>query len=433
MKQALRNHLLQTCSDEELTRWFDPLDFAHDPEARRLTVVFPHALFSQWFEQQIQSRFEEQLGQFFSNGYAVSYENPGNHVSSGNGGSTTTTRIDFPFDPQFTFDTFLVNKKNYFPLASAKEVAKQDNVVFNPFVICGKNGSGKSHIVRAVANEISKRRDAESILLVSVGELKNLYQVTAGGDVFKARNHIFGHDFLFVDDLHQLRGDSALQQELVVIFNHFYDNKKQMIFCCPDKLSAYDFLNPTLKSRLEWGLIVNLKQPDLEIRVDYIKQMCSRKRLPLAKSQILTLAQRFQDFRYLQGILLKLFAFRELVRQDISDKDFEHILNNTEEKTTEALSADSVMTTVSEHMAVPVKDLKGSKRQQRIAHARQVAMYLCRQLLGISYPSLGRAFGGKDHSTVLYSVRKIEKMQRDNEDLNQLLKELKEKCLLQGS
>jgi chromosomal replication initiator protein len=175
-------------------------------------------------------------------------------------------------------------------------------------------------------------------------------------------------------------------------------------------------------------LIVTLKEPDLEIRVGYIQRQARAKRLSLNKEQILTLAQRFTDFRYLQGILLKLFAFKELVKQDLSQKDFEHILANTEEKTTDDLTPKKILSVVAEHFSVHVKDLTGTKRHQHIAHARQVAMYLCRQMLNTSYPALGRAFGGKDHSTVLYSVKKIDQLQEDDFELKQLLKTLKNKC-----
>ena len=428
MKDDLRKHLLKTCSHDELTRWFDPLAIDHDGDAKELVVAFPHTFFGQWFADQVQGRFEDQLGEFLGNGWRVKYHT-GNGSAPGAGPATAqvTSRIDFPFDRQFTFETFLVNKKNYFPLASAKEVAKQE-AMFNPFVICGKNGSGKSHILRAIANEMSKRRDAGRILFTNAGALRGLYDQGFGKDAFKTRARVGEYEALFVDDLHQLADDEDMQLELVTIFNHFHESRKQMIFGCQDKLSSYESLHPTLKSRLEWGLIVTLKRPDLDIRVAYIKDMARRRKLALSKEQVLTLAQRFQDFRYLQGILLKLFAFRELVKQDLSDKDFEHILSNTEEKATEALSTDAVKAIVSDRMGVTIKEMVGSKRQQHIAMARQVAMYLCRTMLGVSYPALGREFGGKDHSTVLYSVRKIERLQKDNESLKQLLKELKQRC-----
>lgn len=432
IKAALRQHLLKSSSEQDLASWFDPLHILASDEAQEVLITFPHMYFGHWFSQNVRSRFEAELGEFLGNGYLVRYRDTPGNVAPGRQRVLTesATHIDFPFDRQFLFETFLINKKNYFPLASAKEVAKQSGNLFNPFVICGKNGSGKSHLLKAVANEISKQEPAERIFMASVDDLKNIYSVRFQGDLFQARNHICGHEYLFLDDLQQLKKYPELQPELIILFNHFFEHKKQMVFSCLDKVSSYDFLDPNLLSRLEWGLIVTLKQPDLEVRVAYIHQMARQKKLSLSKEQVLTLAQRFKDFRYLQGILLKLFAFRELVRKDLSKKDFLHILSNTEEQTAESLTPDTIIGTVADYFNLSVRDIKGSKRHAHIAQARQVSMFLCRKLLSVSFPALGRIFGNKDHSTVLYSVKKIEQMQEDDHELKQLLKELKKKCLL---
>ncbi|XPV76179.1 MAG: DnaA ATPase domain-containing protein [Desulfovibrio sp.] len=432
MKNSLRQDLLKKYSEEEIKRWFDPLQLTFSQSPNTVSVRFPHTFFAQWFTDEIKSEFEEALVAFIDGEFTVDYAvgNLKTHKQETVVKTISKPRIksENPFGQQFTFDEFLVNRKNFFPLASAREVAREDRVVYNPFVICGENGSGKTHLLRAIANELTKKNSSLKIIAVSVDELTNIYKVQFGNDVFKARNYIFEHDALFVDDLAKLRRDPQLQQELVVLFNHFYDNKKQMVFCGEGKVSAYEFLHPALKSRLEWGLIVSVKKPDLPIRVEFIQANCQKRSMPLSREQILTLAQKFEDFRYLQGILLKLFAFRELVKQDISDRDFEKILQNTEEKATETLTPDTVMQIVAKDFGIHVRELIGSKRHQKISQCRQVAMYLCRDMLGISYPALGRVFGGKDHSTVLYAVKKIDKLQKVDRDMNRLLKALKEKC-----
>ncbi|WP_027720651.1 DnaA ATPase domain-containing protein [Maridesulfovibrio zosterae] len=430
MKEALRNHLLNSCSDAELIRWFDPINIDISDENGEVIVTFPHPFFGQWFKSSIQDRFEEQLGLFLGNGFYVSYSNNGSSGTVLKEKVTSSKKIDFPFGHNFTFENFLISKKNYFPLASAKEVTRSDNVTFNPFVICGKSGSGKSHLLKAIANEISKKINRDKIFLGNVDDVQNMYSVRFGGDTIRARNHFFDYEYLFLDDLKQLQKYEHLQQELISIFNNFYENGKQMVFSCSDKLASYDFLDKNLKSRLEWGLIVTLKLPDLEIRASYVQKQCKLKKLPLSKDQILTLSQRFQDFRYLQGIIIKLSAFRELVRKNMDDKDFEHILSNTEEKADESLTPEYVIESVATHFNLKPSDLTGSKRHKMIAHARQISMYLCRELLGISYPALGRAFGGKDHSTVLYSVKKIQELQSDDRVLKRVLIDLKNKCLL---
>ncbi|MBI9111159.1 DnaA/Hda family protein [Maridesulfovibrio ferrireducens] len=433
MKNALRNHLLNTCSDSDLKRWFDPINLDISDDTGDVVVTFPHAFFAQWFRSSIQDRFEEQLGLFLGGGFSVSYLNSSTSRTHTAGQVTDTKKIDFPFGHKFTFENFLISKSNYFPLASAKEVTHVDSVAFNPFVICGKSGSGKSHLLKSIANEISKKVESDKIFLGNIDDIQNIYSVRFGGDMIRARNYFFDFEYFFLDDLKQIQKYEKLQQELISIFNNFYENGKQMVFCCTDKLASYSFLDQNLKSRLEWGLIVNLKRPDLEIRAIYIQKQCKLKKLPLTKDQILTLSQRFQDFRYLQGIIIKLSAFRELVRKNMDEKDFENILNNTEEKTDETLTPEYVIKSVATHFNLKPSDLTGNKRHKMTAHARQIAMYVCRDLLGISYPALGRIFGGKDHSTVLYSVKKIQLLQKDDKVLKRVLIDLKNTCLLRVS
>ncbi|WP_237559927.1 DnaA ATPase domain-containing protein [Desulfohalovibrio reitneri] len=430
VKTSLRTHLEQSFSDQELKRWFDPLDVRYDPDEKRLDVGFPHAFFSSWFAQHVQDRFEEQMNGFFGPGSIISYGHNGHGAGTSETASTAgkerVKSLDFPFGNQFTFDSFLINKKNYFPLASAREVAKQDSVVFNPFVVCGEHGSGKTHLLKAIANEIARRTDPQSIYFGTVEDLAALFKQD---DSFSARRQLSAYQVLVLDDFQLIQHSPNLQQELIILFNAFHDQKKQMVFGCADRVTTYEFLNPTLKSRLEWGLIVNLKQPDLEVRVRFIQNQCRQKKITLDKEQVLILAQRFRDFRYLQGILLKLFAYKELVNKDIGPKDFQHVLSHTEEKPQPALSPDLIIDIVSSHFGLQPKDLKGSQRRHEIVRARQMAMFLCREMLGSSYPALGRIFGGKDHSTALYAVNKIKKIQKVNKETKNVLKTLKQKCL----
>jgi len=387
----------------------------------------------------MQDRFEAELFRFQGRPCDIRYITPSTRRGvrksiGGNNGEPSRQapendrrprKLAFPFGQQYTFESFLTNSKNYFPLETARQVARSDGAQFNPFVICGKSGSGKSHLLKAIANEVAKTHPAEDIL-VTTGE--GLRAILSTGDLLAAREDICRHRFLMVDDIHWLAGDERLQQELLILFNQFLDARRQMVFTCQDRIGAWDDMLPTLRSRLEGGLVVGLKQPDMEVRVALIQERVRAKKLPLSKEQVLTLAQRFQNFRALGGILIKLLAFRELVRRDISARDFEQILSNTEERDQPQITVDVVIDTVCQHYQVSKKDVLGEDRRQNIALARQVAMYLCRNMLGLSYPALGRSFGGKDHSTVIYSVKKIKEMQEDGKDMKQLLKDLKLRC-----
>lgn len=438
VKKALREHLSASCSEQELKRWFDPLGIELSEGGHEVLVAFPHSYFAQWFAGRMQDRFEAELFRFQGKACDIRYIAPNARrpaaaaaLENGNGAGTfdasmqNARKLAFPFDAQYSFESFLTNSKNYFPLETARQVARSDGAQFNPFVICGKSGSGKSHLLKAIANEMAKTHPLAE-MLVTTGE--GLRTLLSGPDPLAAREHICRHRFLLVDDIHWLTGDERLQQELLVIFNQFQDARRQMVFTCQDRIGTWEELLPALRSRLEGGLVVGLKQPDMEVRVALIQERVRAKKLPLSKEQVLTLAQRFQNFRALGGILIKLLAFRELVRRDISARDFEQILSNTEERDQPQITVDVVLDTVCQHYQVNKKDVLGEDRRQNIALARQVAMYLCRHMLGLSYPALGRSFGGKDHSTVIYSVKKIHELQEDAKEMKQLLKDLKVRC-----
>ncbi|SNR86453.1 chromosomal replication initiator protein DnaA [Humidesulfovibrio mexicanus] len=440
MKKALREHLSASCTEQELKRWFDPLDIRMSGGGDEVQVAFPHSYFAQWFAGKMQDRFEAELFRFQGHPCDIRYLAPAarrgqmaaNASQPGDNGSGLAhnamqpRKLAFPFDAQYSFESFLTNSKNFFPLETARQVARSDNAQFNPFVICGKSGSGKSHLLKAIANEVAKTHPLDSILVTTGEGLRSL--LSPEQNQLSAREHLCRHRFLLVDDIHWLAGDERLQQELLVIFNIFQDARKQMVFTCQERIGVWEDMLPALRSRLEGGLVVGLKQPDMEVRVALIQDRVRAKKLPLSKEQVLTLAQRFQNFRALGGILIKLLAFRELVRRDISARDFEQILSNTEERDQPKITVDVVIDTVCQHYQVSKKDVLGEDRRQNIALARQVAMYLCRQMLGLSYPALGRSFGGKDHSTVIYSVKKIHEMQEDTREMKQLLKDLKLRC-----
>ncbi|MGE4299601.1 MAG: DnaA/Hda family protein [Desulfovibrionaceae bacterium] len=426
----------QTCSDQELRQWFDPLQLSLSDTEKKLRVGFPHPFFAQWFESHVQERFEEQLTFFFEPGFVLQYLAPPSASQGGfllvsdqgAGAAGVEKQLDCPFGRSFTFETYFSNKKNNFPLALAKEVARNTGNQYNPFVICGASGTGKTHLLKAMANAVCKRQDKGDIFFGNVGDVVRIYAQQFKGNAVQARSYFQSFAHFFIDELQLLREHSDFQDELVLLFNAFHDNKKQMVFCCSDKIAACSFLNQKLRSRLEWGLIVNLMEPDLDIRISYIKEQCRKKSISLTKDQVLTLAQRFQDFRNLQGIMHKIAAFKEIMRKEIRAEEFENILNHAQGEPSAMPDPNVVLDVVAEHFDIPRVELLGEKRRHDIVQARQVAMYLCRDIIGCSYPALGRIFGGKDHSTAMYAVKKITKIIDRNMEMKQVVATLKKTC-----
>lgn len=438
LKKALREHLSSKHSDQALRQWYDPLTIVMSKTEKRLSVLFPHAFFANWFQQNAQGAFEDALREYLGEGYKLDYSMPNAGRATARGFSTplaaAVKNLDIPFGRQFTFETFLHNKKNEFPIASAREVVKQgDTPKYNPFVLCGNSGSGKTHLLRAMANEIAHHTDPQLIFLGSVEDLASLYEETHEGDMYAARRHLGRYVYFLLDDVQRFRDFPMLQEEMVFLFNMFHDSNRQMVFSSTGTVSSYDFLDPKLKSRLEWGLIAQIKPQDLDIRVRFVQMRLKHDRLRLSKEQTFLLCQRFPDFRNLQGILTKLAAYRDLMSREVTDKDFEQILAHTDDRQGSSITPETVIAVIADHFGLVGKDITGTKRHQKIVQARQLAMFICRQLLGSSYPSLGRIFGGKDHSTAMYAVKKIKELQDSNKDTKHLVTELKKKCLTQDS
>lgn len=424
MKDSLRQHLRQSCTDEELKRWFDPLMIMPCDEEKCFVIRFPHRFFAEWFSTTVRDKFEEQLSLFLGPGYTLRYVNGQGRAATNAASIGAATRTDFPFGHSFTLENYIANQKNYFPLATARQVAKSSDSQYNPFVICGPSGTGKTHLLKAMANEMSKTVDPSGIFYGTPDDLRALVVSNHGS----LKERFAKHVCLILDDFHRLRDIPDVHETLLELFDDFYGAKRKMLFASNQGVTTMENLPKSLKSRVEGGLVVTLKPHDLDVRTRYVKRLCQAKRLKLTKTQMLTLAQRFDDFRFLQGILLKLFAFKELVHKEIQDQDFQSILQYAEETPTNRVDPEKIFQVVAEHFQIPEYELAGHKRSQTIVFARQMGMYLCRSLLGLSYPALGRLFGGKDHSTAMYAVKKMEERMAGDPSVKHLVTQLKKKC-----
>ncbi len=433
LKDQLRQHLAQTTPEADLARWFDPLDLHPVPDTQEIVVEFPHDFFAQWFESSVQDHFEKQVRLLLGPGHVLRYRSRTTAPPAPALAELTTAHIDFPFGHEFTFEQFFTNQKNQFPLTTAQNVARSREVRYNPLMIEGESGTGKTHLLRSMANAVSKHTDKAFLFVGDVDQLAALYREEQGASPLDVRARISGCRYFFLDDLHRLDQYPGLERELLILFNGFHNARRQMVFATALPVSACPALGPALVSRLDAGLMIQLARPDLDVRMRFIQDACQQRKIPLSKSQILTLAQRHQDFRSLHGMLNKFHAFRDLLKRDITEAAFENILGRAEDERTAKVTPQVILELVAGHFKLDPKDLLGSKRLQNVVLARQMAMLICRQELGLSYPALGRLFGGKDHSTVLHSIKKIEKLQQDNHDMKVLVNTLRVSCRQKGT
>ena len=416
LKDILRDRLQQDCSPEELRRWYDPLLLEYDTAAARLTVSFPHVHFAPWFAREGQTIFERTVARWFE-GQGISPELV--YRAAAVPPRRTPPKETPP--AAYTLDGFITNNKNAFPLAAARRVADPaSGHAYNPFIVCGKSGTGKTHILRALTDALSAAHGGDAVFSGGADELAAAVAAHNGPAFFRARQ------VLVVDDLQRAARDAALQEQLIRIMDAFLDSRRQMIFACADTLASLRGLSEGLRSRLEVGLVVELKEPDLDVRLRFAQARCRGQGLKLDRDHPLLLAQRCAQLRYLSGIILKVAAFQSLEQRAITTADLENILHGTGDG--RPVGPEDIVRTVAEHLELAPKDILGGKRHPALVRARQIAMYLCREMQGTSYPALGRFFGGKDHSTVVHSIKKVASLLVSDKDVQHLVTELKRKC-----
>jgi chromosomal replication initiator protein len=427
MKNELKAYLLTIHDPEEVIKWFDPLSISPGADGA-VEIEFPHQYFANWFLDHYSKTLTQCLHTLFGTHVQVNYRCAGTNrpVPAQRKPARYKKRSASrqPFGKEFTFDSFILNKKNYFPWISSKEIASSE-IRYNPFVLCGEPSTGKTHLLRAIANQISESFPEKQLYFGAAEHLNGSY---GSGDVLKVRERMLQYDVFVLDDIQHLGKMTGLQEELILLFDSFLARKRQMIFALQGKVSGLEALSEPLASRFNLGLVASLEPPDFNVRSKFVQQQCRSKEIALSKEQVFTLAQKFHDLRQLQGMLLRLHAFKTLVSDHIDDHLFRQVVAQFTGAGEGALTWEVIVETVAGHYGVSTKDILSARRTGAIAKARQVAIFLCRDLLGFSYPKLGTLFGGRDHSTAIYAVKKITAFQQDDQVWNKEIEELRCSC-----
>ena len=329
----------------------------------------------------------------------------------------------YRFDNNFTFDNFLYNKNNTFPVLSAREMVENTGSASNPFVISGETGSGKSHLLRAIANKYLEQ-DTADILLLNTLKLEVLFQGQKKGNIdFAKKMRSFA--VVILDDFHLIKQYPGLREELDLCFKRLIEDRKQVILACTGKIIDLD-LPQAMESRLQSGALVDLKRPDLDVRLTFLQEQFDKNHLDLSENDLFEIATSCTDFKKIGTIVYSLVFNNELSGQE---KDLHRVVKDKIKELNQGPDIRSIIQTVSRYFELSPQDLVSGLRQKSVSQARQVAMTLCRDLLGLTYAQIGSEFGGRNHSSVLYSIKKIKKLQAENQDLNHLFKALKKNCL----
>ena len=343
--------------------------------------------------------------------------------------------ISAPLDPQFTFDNFIVGKPNELAYAAAQRVAQSEVVSFNPLFLYGGVGLGKTHLMHAVAWNIKKRNPKKNVVYLTAE--KFMYQFIKAlrfKNIMSFKEQFRSVDVLMIDDVQFIIGKDNTQEEFFHTFNALVDQNKQIIISADRAPGEIKDLEDRIKSRLQCGLVVDLHPTDYELRLGILHSKVDQfseqyPGLVLADGVLEFLAHRIStNVRVLEGALTRLFAFASLVgceiTLDMTQDCLADILRASERK----ITIEEIQRRVAEHYNIRLSDLLGPKRVRTYARPRQVAMYLCKQLTSRSLPEIGRRFGGRDHTTVMHGVKRVEELKVQDgqiaEDLEMLRRTL---------
>jgi len=353
---------------------------------------------------------------------AVAFDNM--PVKSNGGGSYG--RIGAPIDPRFTFDNFVVGKSNEFAHAAARRVADSTNApVFNPLFLHGGVGLGKTHLMHATANEIRARHPERTVLYLSAE--KFMYQFIKAlrdKDTMSFKEALRSVDVLMIDDVQFIGGKDSTQDEFFHTFNALVDHNKQLVISADRSPSDLEGIEERIRSRLGWGLVADIHPTDYELRLGILQAKAETMRAehpePLIEPNVLEfLAHRITtNVRDLEGALNRVVLFAKLVARPVSIDLAREVLQDLLRASERRITIDEIQRKSAEYFNIRLADMLSARRARAVARPRQVAMYLAKQLTSRSLPEIGRKFGGRDHTTVIHAVRRIEQLRESDSTLN---------------
>jgi chromosomal replication initiator protein len=326
-------------------------------------------------------------------------------------------------NPRYTFDTFIVGSSNQFAHAACRAVAELPSRSYNPLFIYGGVGLGKTHLMHAVGQYVLEHdRNLKLTYISSERFMNEMINALRYDRILDFRERYRTVDVLLVDDIQFLAGKEGTQTEFFHTFNALYDSQKQIVLSSDHQPHEIPQLEERLRSRFEWGLIADIQPPDLETKAAILKKKAETEAVPLPDNVAMYIAGRIKsNIRELEGSLIRLIAYASLTGQAISLSLAQEVLKNIIEHEEKAVTIEVIQKYVADYYNLKLVELKSRNNSKSIAMPRQIAMYLCKSLTHASLPEIGRSFGGKHHSTVIHSIRKVEELRKKEPDFNSLI------------
>lgn len=410
--------------------WFDPTVFI-GVEANNLYIKVPNSYFKDWLSFHYSNMISTLSQELFGKVYTVKYiyddmSSSFMRRSPEERKSKQGTLLNPNLNPNYTFENFVVGSCNQFCHAAAIAIAKSPAKAYNPLYLYGGAGLGKTHLMNAIGHSLLNTNQRLSILYITTEKFMNdLINHLQYGKILDFRKKYRNVDVLIMDDIHYLSGRERTKEEFFHTFNHLYDNQKQIVISsdCPPK--EIPNIEERFSSRFEWGLIADLKPPDIETRIAILRKKSELERVDLPESVALYIADKVHsNIRELEGYLRRVIAYSSLKGEKIDLDMAKEALKSLLEAESNIVTVEKIQKIVSYEFKVKLSRLKAKNNSPKVAFPRQIAMYLSKELTKASLPEIGKKFGGKHHTTVLHSVRKIEKLRENDLDFNKRINKL---------
>ncbi len=413
--------------------WFKPTAFVC-ADRLSVTVRVPNPLFKDWLMKHYAAVISEAMAELKHSELAVNFVAEPQHEAG-----PTTISVDeaavFESDDapapngqaglnaRYTFDTFIVGSSNQFAHAACRAVAEAPSRSYNPLFIYGGVGLGKTHLMHAVGQYVLQHDRSLKLTYISSERFMNeMINAVRYDRIIDFRERYRTVDILLVDDIQFLAGKEGTQTEFFHTFNALYDSQKQIVLSSDSPPHEIPALEERLRSRFEWGLIADIGSPDLETKIAILKKKAEAEVVPLPDNVAIYIASKIKsNIRELEGSLIRLIAYASLTGQEITLSLTQEVLKNIIDHDEKAVTIEIIQKYVADYYDLKLAELKSRNNSKSVAMPRQIAMYLCKSLTSASLPEIGRSFGGKHHSTVIHSIRKVEDLRKKDGDFNNLI------------
>ena len=345
---------------------------------------------------------------------AVAQQANGSNGFASSGATESRPEISAPIDPRFTFSNFVVGKPNELAYAAARRVADSDEASFNPLFLYGGVGLGKTHLMHAIANHTRAKFPERRVVYMSAEKFMfHFIRALRFKDTVSFKETFRSVDVLMIDDVQFINGKEATQEEFFHTFNDLVDNNRQVVISADKSPSDLEGMEERLRSRLGWGLVADIHATSFELRLGILDVKSERLGVEIPAKVKEFLSHRItSNVRELEGALNRVVAHSELVGREITLETCQEVLHDILRANDRRVTIEEIQKRVSEHFNIRIADMHSARRARAVARPRQVAMYLAKQLTSRSLPEIGRKFGGRDHTTVMHAVKKIEELRQ---------------------